>query len=404
VYFDPFPFYVARSEGARLHDVDGLSYVDMVNNYTSLVHGHGHPAIVASAVEQLGHGTAYGAPSPLEVEMAEELQKRMPSLETVRFANSGSEAVYYAIRTARAFTGRDRIIKVEGGYSGGFDSVQVSVKHLGPTSAEGVAEHGVPAGVAADTFVIPFNDVDGAVAVIREVGPTCACLVVEPFQGSGGALPADPGYLEALAEETAKVGCLLLFDEVQSLRLGYGGAQEGYGVVPDLTALGKLIGGGFPVGAFGGRADVMAVNDPRRAETPQHAGTFNANPVTMAAGLASLRLLTREVIARLNAIGDGLRARVDELAEAHGVPVVAAGVGSVLQLHSGRVAPRSYREASALDKRPIGVLFLLLLAGGVFAAPGRCHMNVSSALGEPELGEVEAALAAAFERLAGALA
>jgi glutamate-1-semialdehyde 2,1-aminomutase len=404
VYFDPFPFYVAEAQGARMRDVDGNQYIDLVNNYTSLVHGHSHPDVVAKAREQVGKGTAFGAPSPLEVDMAAELRRRMPSLDSVRFANSGSEAVYYAIRTARAFTGRDRVIKVEGGYSGGFDSVQVSVKRLGALQGEPVAEFGVPQSVADETYVIPFNDTDAAVEAIRAVGKECACLVVEPLQGSGGALPADADYLAALREETAKVGCLLLLDEVQTLRLGFGGMQEHYGITPDLTALGKLIGGGFPVGAFGGRADVMDVNDPRRPDTPMHAGTYNANPVTLAAGLETLRLLTADAVTALNARGDALRTRFNELAAEYSLPMLASGFGSIMQVHTGTAAPKSFREAAAREKQPVALLFFLLLSGGVFAAPGRCHMNVSTVIGDAEVAEVEAALTAGFGRLADALA
>jgi glutamate-1-semialdehyde 2,1-aminomutase len=400
VYFDPFPFYVAEASGARLHDVDGNQYVDFVNNYTSLVHGHSHPDVVAKAREQIGKGTAFGAPSPLEVEMAAELRRRMPSLDTVRFANSGSEAVYYAIRTARAFTRRDRIMKVEGGYSGGFDGVQVSVKRLGALPSAPVAEFGVPQSVADETYVIPFNDTDAAVDAIRTVGRECACLVVEPLQGSGGALPADADYMAALREETAKVGCLLLLDEVQTLRLGFGGMQEHYGITPDLTALGKLIGGGFPVGAFGGRADVMDVNDPRRPDTPMHAGTYNANPVTLAAGLETLRLLTAEAVSSLNARGDALRGRINELAAEYALPLLASGFGSIMQVHTGTTPPTSFREAAAREKQPVALLFFLLLSGGVFAAPGRCHMNVSTAIRDAEMEVVDAALVRAFGRLA----
>lgn len=404
VYFDPFPFYVADARGPRLRDVDDHSYVDLVNNYTSLVHGHAHPDVVARATEQIGRGTAFGAPSSLEVDLAAELRQRIRSLDAVRFASSGTEAVYYAIRTARAFTGRDAVMKAEGGYSGGFDSVQVSVKHLGAVPGQSVPECGVPPAVAEQTHVIPFNDVDKTVEVIRRVGRECACLVVEPLQGSGGALPADPSYLAAIREETSNVGCLLLLDEVQTLRLGYGGMQEHYGVEADLTAMGKLIGGGFPIGAFGGRSDVMAVNDPRRPETPMHAGTYNANPVSLAAGLETLRLLTPEAVSSLNARGDGLRERFNEMTRHFGLPMLATGFGSIMQIHTGSQVPRSFREASLREKRPVALLFFLLLAEGVFAAPGRCHMNVSTVFGDTEAAELEAALAVAFDRLASTLA
>lgn len=399
VFFPPYPFYVARAEGARLFDVDGFDYIDLVSNYTSMIHGHAHPAITGTLREQISQSTAFGAPSPLEVELAEELCARLPSLETVRFANSGTEAVYYAIRSARAFTGRDDVIKVEGGYSGGVDVVQVSVKKIGRDPTDAVVEYGVPGVQAQHTHIIPFNDTEAALAKIRAVGHRCACLVIEPIQGSAGTLPADRDYLQALRDITTEMGIVLLFDEVLCLRVAYGGAQELFGITPDLTAMGKIVGGGLPVGAFGGRADVMAVNDPRRDEYVLHAGTFNANPVTLAAGLSSMRLLTRERIAQINAHGDHLRARLNALAGAKGVPVAASGIGSLLQVHTGSTPPRSFREASARPTLAQGTMFYAMLAAGTFAAPGRCLMNVSTAISESDVAEIEGAIDSSLDQL-----
>ncbi len=392
VFFPPFPFYVGRASGCRLFDVDGFEYIDLVNNYTSMIHGHANPSIVSQLQEQSVMSTAFGAPSLLEVELAEELSARVPSMENVRFTNSGTEAVYYAIRSARAFTGRDDIIKVEGGYSGGIDVVQVSVKKLGSSPTESVSEYGVPGVQAEQTHVIPFNDIDAAVAKIREVGDRVACLVIEPIQGSAGTLPADREYLQALRDVTSELGIVLIFDEVMCFRVSYGGAQELYGIFPDLTALGKVVGGGLPIGVFGGRADIMSVNDQRGDQFVLHAGTFNANPMTLAAGLAALRLLTRETVNDLNRRGDHLRSHINREAEEQGIPISASGVGSLLQVHTGAAPPQTFREASSRSTLAQGTLFYLMLEQGCFAAPGRCLMNISTAMGDDEFESIERAI------------
>lgn len=378
-------------------DADGFRYVDLLNNYTSLIHGH--PA--ATPVDLGVNGTAFGAPTPLEVEMATELCSRVPSVERIRFTNSGTEAGLYAIRTARAFTGRTAVVKAEGGYHGGADWMQVSVKQLG-VPGQGVPELGVTPGTAAETQVIPFNDVDGAVRIIRAVGRRCAAVVVEPMQGAAGAIPADRRYLEALRDVTAEVGSLLVFDEVMTLRLAPGGAQEVYGVTPDLTLLGKIIGGGFPLGAFGGRADVMEALDPRREGALTHSGTYNANPVSLAAGLEAIRRLTPERIGEINDRGERLRGVIVDLSRRVDVPLCVSGMGSLLQVHVGTEPPRTYREAAARPRLPIACLFLLLLLNGVYIAT-RGLMNISTAITDEHEHDVDSALAEAVHelRLAG---
>ena len=403
LYFPPFPFFVDRASGSRLHDLDGFEYIDLVNNYTSLVHGHAAPELVEATSAAAARGTAVGTPTRLEAELASELCARVASVEQVRFANSGTEACYFAIRAARAFTGRDGLIKIEGGYDGGVDAVQVSVKHLGAEVGDPVPEPGVPRFVADATPVIPFNDTARAVETIERVGRDCAALIVEPMLGSAGLIPGDPEFLAALRDATREAGCLLIFDEVMSLRLGYGGLQESLGIAPDLTAMGKIVGGGLPIGAFGGRADVMGVMDPRRPDAMQHSGTFNANPVTLAAGLAALRRLTRAEVERINAIGDRIRAHIDHEAAEAGVPVVASGIGSLVQFHWGTSPPRSIREAIGRPKVGIDCLFHALLERGVFVAPRRGLMAISTAIGDAETERIEAAISSSFEEIAGAL-
>ena len=400
VFFNPFPFYASRGSGCRLFDVDEFEYIDLVNNYTSLIHGHANNSIVGTLYEQAAASTAFGAPSSLEIELGEELIKRYKSIKSLRFTNSGTEAVYYAIRTARAFTKRDDVIKVEGGYSGGVDVVQVSVKKLGNKSTDSVPEYGVPAAQREHTHIIPFNDIEGAIKKIREIGDKCACLIIEPIQGSAGTLPPDLQYLSHIRKVTSEMGIVLIFDEVWSARVSYGGAQELYGIEPDLTALGKIIGGGLPVGAFGGRADIMEVNNQKLGEFVMHAGTFNANPMTLSAGLASMKLLTREKIDEINRRGEFLRDRINEIASSKGVPICASGVGSLLQVHSGEFPPKSFREAITRPTAAQGLLFYLMLERGCFVTPGRCSMNISTAVEDEDLAMVENALLTSIEELA----
>ena len=399
LYFEPFPFYVESAEAQWLHDVDGLTYLDLVNNYTSLVHGHLTDEARQAIAGQVDRGVAFGTPTENEVLLAEEIVGRMDAVDQVRFANSGTEACLYAIRAARAFTGRDDIIKAEGGYHGGFETAQVSVKHMGMDATESVVETGIHPGVAGHTHIIPFNDAETSVRIIDEVGPRSAAVIVEPMQGSAGAIRAEPGYLEAIRAATERAGCLLIFDEVMTLRLGYGGLQGEIGVFPDLTAMGKIIGGGTPVGAFGGRADIMAVADPRNRDPLMHAGTFNANPLTMAAGLHTLRALTPEAVERINRLGDELRDWINRTCHERDVPLVATGYGSVVQVHVGTATPRSFRDSAAVPKLPLHLLFLAMLGDGVFTAPNRLLMTISTAITAEDMDTIKAAFEKAFTLL-----
>ena len=399
LYFDPFPFYVESAEAQWMYDVDGHTYLDLVNNYTSLVHGHVSDESRRAMAEQVDKGVAFGTPTENEVMLAEEIVGRMEAVDQVRFANSGTEACLYAIRAARTFTGRHDIIKAEGGYNGGFEAAQVSVKHIGDGVNESVVETGIHPGVAGQTHIIPFNDAETAVRIIDEVGPRSAAVIIEPMQGSAGAIRAEPGYLEAVREATERAGCLLIFDEVMTLRLGYGGLQGETGVYPDLTAMGKIIGGGTPVGAFGGRADVMAVTDPRDAGALIHAGTFNANPLTMAAGLHTLQAFTPEAAGRINGFGDDLRDWINQTCRQRGVPLVATGYGNIVQVHAGTRSPRSFRDSAALPKLPLELLFLSMLADGVFVAPNRLLMTISTAMTAGDMATVKDAFENGFSLL-----
>lgn len=401
VHVDPFPFYVASADGCWIEDVDGFRYRDLVNNYTSLVHGHGRPEITQALVAQARRGLAYGAPSEAEILLARELTTRVPSMEQVRFTNSGTEAVLYAVRTARIITGRDRIVKLEGSYHGGAESVQVTVRSLA-ASGDAVAEPGVPQALATTVGVVPVADAESMASAVRRAAADAAAVVVEPVLGGTTmvALPRD--MLAAIIAGAHEAGALVVFDEVMSFRFGRGGMQGVHGLAPDLTCLGKTIGGGLPVGAFGGRRGLMETWDPRRSATRYAAGTFNANPVTMAAGLAAMQALTPEAIRRINGVGDALRDEVNAHAIGAGVPLVASGYGSVLQFHEGTEAPRSHREAAGRDRELLQCLFFLLLERDVFVTP-RGTANVSTALTDNDVEACQQAFRDVVDAIASSL-
>ncbi len=400
VYFDPFPPYMERGSGCRIYDVDGNERIDFSNNYTALILGHCHPEVVTAVEAQLTRGSAFAAPSRHEVDLAGEITRRVPSVERIRFASSGTEAVMFALRAARAFTGRRKIAKAEGGFHGTSEYAMVSVSPDPARAGDArvpaslAAAQGVPDAVLEGVVVFPFNDVAATEAIIRRCRDDLAAVIVEPVLGSSGMIPARQEYLVSLREMTARYGIMLVFDEIITLRLAVGGAQALYGVVPDLTVMGKIIGGGYPVAAFGGRAEIMALLDPEggRAAIPQ-SGTFNGNPIGMVAGLATLRQLTPAGYDRLNSMGDELRRRLTALFARRGVPAQVTGVGSLLNLHFTDVEVTDFRTMRTGDAERLRHVFFGLLNAGIFLAP-RGMLCLSTAIGEPEI----AALVRATER------
>ncbi|MBK8057495.1 MAG: aminotransferase class III-fold pyridoxal phosphate-dependent enzyme [Gemmatimonadetes bacterium] len=309
-FFLPYPTFMSSGAGTRMWDVDGNAYVDPLGNCTSVLHGHAHPHITAAIGAQAAKGTAFPFPGEPALRLAEEIRARVPSLERLRFCNSGTEAVIGAIRAARAFTGRSKILKMEGGYHGSADVAQVSVTPGvdAPHYPEGHAQGpGVPDGVVGDVLVAPYNDLETSQRLVRAHAHELAAVIVEPHLTAAGVIPAEREFLAGLRAVTEACGVVLIFDEIITLRLTRGGAQAMYGVTPDLTTVAKIIGGGLPVGAFGGRAEVMATFDPRSRGTVGHSGTFNGNAVTMAAGVAALELLTDEALQHINTLGGRLR-------------------------------------------------------------------------------------------------
>ncbi|HEU5277653.1 MAG TPA: aspartate aminotransferase family protein [Gaiellaceae bacterium] len=362
---DPYPLYLVRGEGCRVFDVDGIERIDFISNYTSLVLGHCHPRVVAAVQRQAAQLMSAAAPSELEVELAERLRERLPSMELIRFANSGTEATMQAIRVARAFTDRTTVATFAGAYHGTHDYAS----SIPATAAERAGGTGIPAGVASSLVVAPFNDAEGTRAVLEPHFDDLAAVIVEPVQGAAGVIPARQEFLASLRELADEAGALLIFDEVIAFRIGYHGAQGQYGIIPDLTALGKIIGGGLAIGAFGGRADVMALFDPRNDRRLGHGGTFNGNPLTMAAGLATLTELTPEALDRLEKLTLELKAKLEQLFADVGLPALVTQSGSLFNLHLREGEVLDHSDVLASDTTLLQELHLAMLGHGVLFTP-----------------------------------
>ncbi len=393
VFMAPRPIYAAEGDGCWIVDVDGDRRLDLINNYTSLIHGHAHPAVIEAAQRRLVRGTAFPLPTPEEIDLAEAIVERVAAVDTVRFTNSGSEAVMMAIKAARGFTGRPKIAKFEGAYHGSYDWAEVSLASgpgdWGPADAPASVAYsrGTPPSVLDDVVVLPFNRTEATVARIAREAKNLAAVIIDPVPSRVGLIPARPDFLRALREVTAAHDVLLIFDEVISFRIGYHGAQGVFDVRPDLTTFAKIIGGGFPVGAVGGRADVMAVFDPRGGKPPvPHGGTFNANPVTMAAGFAAMQLLDEKAFARLDELGQKLRSGVQACFERAGVPGAITGMGSLFRLHPTRRAFVDYRSAvvSDAERARFDRLFRSLLDHGVLLSSSGLGC-LSTVMGESEV-------------------
>ncbi|WP_213774245.1 aspartate aminotransferase family protein [Bradyrhizobium sp. dw_78] len=403
VFMKPFPIYAARGEGCRVWDVDGNEYIDCINNFTSLIHGHAHPVLIEAATRQLSLGSAFGLPTESELDLSELLVSRLPSVDQVRFANSGTEAVMMALKAARAFTGRPKIAKCEGAYHGSYDYAEVSLdptpEAWGGNAPVSVAyAKGTPDNVLADVVTIPFNDIEAAVSLIREHGSELACVLVDPMPNRAGLVPADKAYLAALRQVTREIGALLIFDEVITFRLGYHGAQGIWGIEPDLTTLGKIMGGGFPVGAIGGAREFMAVFDPSSGKPAlPHGGTFSANPVTMRAGLAAMKLLDAAAFARLDVIGDAVRGGINDAFRKSEVAGGTVGLGSLLKIHFADRPIRDYRSAYMTEQetRRQSVFNRGLLNRGVLAA-GYGLMALSMPMTDADVDAIVAAASGAL--------
>ena len=371
-YFEPYPFFVDHAEGHYVYDVDGNRYLDFMINATTHIAGHANPDVVRAVKEQAERGVSYSTPAESQVHLAKLLCERVPSVETIRFTNSGTEGTLNAIRAARAFTGRHKIAKFEGGYHGAHEYVSVSVNppagKLDPAGPTAIPEFpGMPPKVLEDVVVLPYNDPENSERIIRAHKDELACLIMEPIGSNFGYVPGSIDFLKGMRELTRELGIILIYDEVQSFRVAPGGAQEAFDVIPDMTTFGKIIGGGLPVGAWGGRRDIMELFDPTvegGAAIP-HAGTLNANPMTMAAGLAVMKQLTPEVIQRMNAIGESARSKLRAVFDELGVPAQITGYGSLFGLHFGPEEVTDYRSMLRNDQALRARYFSGMLNEGV---------------------------------------
>lgn len=372
-FFLPFPNFIERGEGAYMYDVDGHRLLDFQNNYTSLIHGHGHQPTVEAVQKQIALGSAYTAPFEKQIQLANLLVDRYPSIDLIRFCNSGTEANMHALRIARAYTGKAKLVKTEGGYHGTTDvfeaSVDPNIKKAGTLDQIKVIpeSRGVSANALKDVLVVPFNDIERTRKMIEEHHEEIACVIIEPIMGSAGQITPEIEYLQFLRKITEEYNIVLIFDEVVTGRLSTGGAQKYYGVTPDLTTLGKIIGGGVPVGAFGGKREIMEMYDPREKKM-YHSGTFNGNAITMAAGLATMTAFDEAAVAHIETLGNAFKAGVEDIYQKLGLGMQILGAGSLYNLLFTNKEVKNYRDVASAHEELNKVLYLDLLTRGVFNA------------------------------------
>ena len=405
IFWQPYPIFVEEASGAHVVDADGTDRLDFIGTMTTLILGHGPEPVVEAVRGQLEQGLVYNAPNRHQVRLAKLLCERIPSFELVRFTNSGTEATLNTIRAARAFTGRGLIAKAEGGYHGSHDVVSVSVRVDPSKAGERLnpdplpATEGLADGVLDSVVVVPFNETEPAREILERHKDDLAAVIVEPMLGSVGMLPATHEFLTMLRDFATENGTVLIFDEVISFRIAPGGSQEYYGITPDMTSLGKIVGGGFAVGAFGGKQDIMDLYDPTNGPRVAHAGTFNANPATMLAGAVTLEQLTPEVYRRLAEVTEYLRHGLREVGRELEVPVQVTGLGSLFGIHFLDDTLVGYRDIAKSDSGFKHAVFLGLLNEGILMAPNLVGA-VSTVIGEAEVDEFVGAFRRVLQRQA----
>ncbi|MBW2370166.1 MAG: aspartate aminotransferase family protein [Deltaproteobacteria bacterium] len=407
----PYIVYADNADGCRIMDVDGVSRIDFVNNFSALIHGHAHPAILKAATRQIHSFTCSTMPSESTLELAELLIDRIPSVERIIFGNTGTEAVLFGVKAARAYTGRPKIAKIEGGYHGQFDLVQHSFtatpENWGPEDAPVTVplDKGTPQAVLDLSVVMSPNNVEASRTVLRRHGDELAAVIVDPIPARLACKPLTAEYLAMLREETTRLGIVLIFDEVISLRVGYRGAQGVLGVTPDLTIMGKIIGGGFPIGALGGKKEIMDVFDGSAGPaTVFFGGTFSSNPVSMSAGCASMSLLTPDVFNRLEKQGDHLRAGLVEAAKNVNCPAAINGTASLTHVFPLADKPfLTYRESfdgmTADSMAHLAEFHMHMLNEGVLVSP-QGHLYASTAMTDEDIDFTIEAAYRSFKKIA----
>jgi glutamate-1-semialdehyde 2,1-aminomutase len=380
------PVFFRKAEGARIETEDGARLIDYVGSWGPMIHGHAHPEVLKAVNETAANGLSFGAPCLLETEIAKKIESLVPSIERVRMVSSGTEATMSAIRLARGHTGRDKIIKFEGCYHGHSDSLLIKAGS-GALTLGVPSSPGVPSGLAEHTITLPFNDAAAVTLAFAELGDAIACVIVEPIAGNMNFVPPVPGFLETLREECTKAGAILIFDEVMTgFRVSKGGAQALYNIGPDLTTLGKIVGGGMPAAAFGGKADIMASIAP---DGPVYqAGTLSGNPVAMAAGLKTLDLLdTPDFYEKLGAVTGDLALGLKSIADKHGIPLAVEYAGGMFGfVFTEAVEVRTFAQVAAADIDRFKRFFHGMLDEGIYLAPSAFEAGfVSAAHGKNEI-------------------
>ena len=386
----PFPFYTASAAGSKIIDADGNEYIDFCLAYGPKLLGHANPKIKEAIIEQLDKGWLYGTPTELEIKLAERIASIYPSIDMVRFVSTGTEATMSALRVARGFTGRNKFIKIEGGFHGAHDSVLIKAGS-GATTHGKPDSLGVPEDFTRNTLQVPFNDIEALTEVMEKYGKDIAAFILEPVMGNVGPILPDEGYLQEVRKITEENDVVLIFDEViTGFRMAMGGAQQYYGVTPDMTTLGKIIGGGMPIGVFGGKREIMEMVSPSGGV--YQAGTFSGSPTSIAAGLTVLDILEKEnVHKKLNATGDKLRAGITDIVEDLGLNYNVCGVSSMFKVFFGD-KPRNYQEVLRCDKEGYLKFFFRMLESGIFLPPSQFETNfLCTAHSEEDLDRLLAA-------------
>lgn len=407
IFRKPHPHYVASASGCFVTDIHGIRRLDFENNIASLIHGHAHPVIVNAVCEQIKRGTAFTSGTEIEIQYAQLMCERAPGFEQIRFVNSGTEAVMAMIKTARAFTGKPKIAKAEGSYHGSYDYAEVS-QNANPSNWCDINEpnrvpnvFGTPKGVLNDVIIFPFNEIEKTINILDKYCKDIACVIIDPLPHRIGMMRASPDYIEALYNWTRKNDALLVFDEVICFRTNYDGVQSIYNVKPDLTSLGKMIGGGFPIGAFAGRSDVMSVLDPRRCNLRfPLSGTFSANPVSMTAGKIAMEMFDREAVSKINRLAQVAIKQILEAAKIADIPLCIAGEGSMFRLHFMETPPRSYRESFADEKmKKVITMFLDHLYEKGVILVNSCSCMLSTVMTQTEIDMLADAMLSAFKHI-----
>ena len=403
----PHPLYVEKGAGCYVTDVEGVIRIDFATNGASLIHGHAHPVVVEAVSAQLQKGTAFTLATEVEIEFAEHMCSRSAGFENIRFVNSGTEAVMGCLKAARAYTGRPKIAKVEGAYHGLYDYAEVS-QTANPNNwgnahnpASVPVAYGTPESALRDVIVIPFNEPELALEVLNRHRDELACVLLDLMPHRVGLVPASQEFVRAIYDWTRQNNALLVCDEVITFRSDYGGAQEWYDVQPDLTAMGKMIGGGFPVGALAGRQDVMSVMDPLADKVLfPHSGTFSANPVTMTAGLVSMALFDKIAVANLNRLADRARTSISEAIRVADIPACVTGGGSMFRVHMKAEIPTTYRAAYMTPKESKIIQALLdhLFDNGIIMI-NTCSGTLSTVMTEKEIEILTETLLTGFRKI-----